>query len=40
LREIALSHGEDIKPNFGDQLIGLTKYIDGTVLDSIYSVKD
>jgi len=40
MRKMALEGAEEIFPNRGDQLIGLVKYIDGTVLDSIYSVKE
>ncbi len=40
LRAIALKDGEDIQPRLGDQLIGLIKYIDGTVLDSVLSVRE
>ncbi len=40
LRRISLKKGKDIIPNRGDQLIGMVKYIDGTVLDSIMSVKE
>lgn len=39
LRKQALKDNEDVVPNTGDQLIGLVKYIDGTILDSILSVK-
>ncbi len=40
LRKKALEYGEDINAKFGDQLVGMVKYIDGTVLDSIRSVKE
>ena len=39
LRKISLVDSSEIHADTGDQLIGLVKYIDGTVLDSIYSVK-
>jgi citrate lyase subunit alpha/citrate CoA-transferase len=40
LRKAALSEGCDITPDFGDELIGLIKYIDGTVLDHVRSVRE
>ncbi|HHD16583.1 MAG TPA: citrate lyase subunit alpha [Euryarchaeota archaeon] len=40
LRKLSLKEGKDIEPRFGDELIGLVKYIDGTVLDSIISVRE
>lgn len=39
LRKRSLVDSEEIHPDLGDQLVGLIKYIDGTVLDSVYSVK-
>jgi citrate lyase subunit alpha/citrate CoA-transferase len=40
LRKMALKDREDMIPNTGDRLVGMVKYIDGTVLDSIYSVME
>jgi citrate lyase subunit alpha/citrate CoA-transferase len=40
MRRNACRDCEEITPNHGDQLIGIVKYIDGTVLDHIKSVEE
>jgi citrate lyase subunit alpha / citrate CoA-transferase len=38
-KKVLNAGGEDIVPNVGDEIIGLIKYIDGTVLDKVNIVK-
>jgi citrate lyase subunit alpha/citrate CoA-transferase len=38
MRKLALSGGKDLTAETGDILVGMTEYIDGSVLDSIYNV--
>lgn len=41
LKDIAYdATGGPIKPNLGDEIIGITKFFDGTVLDNIYRVLE
>jgi len=32
--------GGPMEVNFGDKIVGITKYVDGTVLDNIYQIKE
>ena len=38
-KKVLNAGGKDIVPNVGDEIIGLIKYIDGTVLDKVNIVK-
>jgi len=41
LKNIAYSEaGEPNKPNLGEEIVGITKFMDGTVLDNIYRVLE
>ena len=40
LRRMALKEGEDMEAKTGDEIIALIKYIDGTILDKVMSVKE
>jgi citrate lyase alpha subunit len=40
MRALALrSGGNDLEPDFGDDVVALIKYIDGTLLDHVMSLK-
>jgi citrate lyase alpha subunit len=41
LKEIAYDEtGGPMEPNLGKDIIGITKYFDGSVLDNIYQVME
>ena len=40
LRRMALKEGDDMEAKSGDEIIALIKYIDGTILDKVMSVKE
>ncbi len=36
----ASEHPQPVEPVYGDKIVGVSKYLDGTILDSIYEVKN